>query len=135
MDIPLDIQFKGWKDKGEIEKLILEKAAKLERIHSHITSCHVLVEQIQHEQHSGHSYHIRIAINIPPNHEIIIKRDPEKGKVGTDYLSKILRDAFDAASRKVKKISDRQHQKVKAHSKEAKLDNSEEIIADLNLSS
>ena len=45
--------------------------------------------------------------------------DPEKGKIGVDYLSKILRDAFDSTERKVKEINDRHHKKVKAHTKAA----------------
>jgi len=119
MQTPLDLKFKGFKDNGEIKEIILEKIAKLERVHNRVISCHVFIEQIQHEQHSGHSYHVRITVNIPSHHEIIVKRDPEKGKIGTEYLSHIVREAFDTTIRKVRQLSDRQHKKIKAHTKEA----------------
>ena len=117
MKTPLDLKFKNFHDNGEIKQIIDEKVEKLDRLHNQIISCHVLIEQIQHEQHSGHSYHVRITVNIPPHHEIIVKRDPEKGEIGTEHLSTIVRDAFDATCRNVKKIADRQHKKIKAHSK------------------
>ncbi len=134
MQNPLDIKFKNFNDsKGEIEQIVKDKVEKLNRLHNNVISCHVLIEEIQNEQHSGHAYHIRIDVNIPPHHEIVVTRDPKKGKKGNDHLSQIIRDAFDSTFRKVKEISDRQHKKVKAHSKEPQEHVPEEIADEEDL--
>ncbi len=136
MQTPLEITFKGFEDKGEMTDLINEKVKKLEQFCDHITSCHIIIEQIKHAQRKGHSYDVLLDIKIPPHHEIAIRRHPEKGETGDDYLSKIIRETFAAAQRQTKVIVDKQHQKVKAHTKErmhSKSTPEEEDLEDLAL--
>jgi cold shock CspA family protein len=114
MDVPLEITFRGVESDPTTEDLIRRKAAKLEQVCDHITSLRVSVEQDQKEQSSGRPYRLRLDINMPPGKEFVIKRETSGGHLHTD-LQQIIRDAFDAARRKVKKETEKQQGKVKSH--------------------
>lgn len=114
MDVPMEISFRGVESDQSTEDLIRRKAAKLEQVCDHITSLRVSVEQDQKEQSSGRPYRLRLDINIPPGHEFVIKRETSGGHLHSD-LQQIIRDAFDAARRKTKKVTEKQQGKVKTH--------------------
>ena len=116
MEVPLEVVLKNVEHKEEIEAVINEKIAKLEQVCDHLTSCRVLVEQNPTHQQAKHSYHVRIDVHMPPQHEIIVKRD--SGRNVHENLSTVVREAFIAARRQVEQIVDRQKQNVKAHTKE-----------------
>ncbi|MBF0522133.1 MAG: hypothetical protein HQL24_03645 [Candidatus Omnitrophica bacterium] len=118
MELPLQLNFKGWKDDGEITNLINEKIAKLERLCHHVISCHIAIEQLPTAQQTGHSYHIRIDVRIPPHHEIVVVREPQKGTRSHTPLSTLLRDAFEVVFRQGQEIVNKQHGQIKAHSRE-----------------
>lgn len=114
MDVPLEISFRGIEPDPVAEDLIRRKAAKLEQVYGRITSLRVSVDQNQKFQSTGRPFRVRLDINIPPGNEFVIKRETSGGHMHSDLLM-IIRDAFTAARRKVKKISEKQQGKVKAH--------------------
>ena len=136
MKVPLALSIHGIDDpdidKEAIRLLINEKVKKLESVCSYIISCHVAVEQPQKHQKSGIPYRVRIDVRIPPNHEIVIKRDPHKGGLH-EPLSKIIRDTFDVMRRRLKEQVNRQHHKVKLHEKKqiSLLESREELDEDI----
>jgi len=91
-----------------VEAKIREKVTKLERFHSRIMGCRVAVESPQRRQHQGKLYTVRIDITVP-GEEIVINR------VENEDLYVAIRDAFDAANRKIEEQARRQRGDVKAH--------------------
>jgi cold shock CspA family protein len=114
MDVPLKIDFHGIDKSQPLEDLIREKTEKLEQVCDHITSLRVVVEKNQQHQESGNPYRVRLDINVKPNHEFAIKRDPSTGHVHNDPYQ-MIRDAFSAARRKLVKITEKQQGKTKVH--------------------
>ena len=116
MDVPLEVVLRNVENRQEIEDVIYEKIGKLEQVCDHVTSCRVLVEQNPTHQHKGFSYHIRVDIHVPPQHEIVVKRD--SGRNTHENLPAMVRETFIAARRQVEQLVERQKHHVKAHTKE-----------------
>jgi cold shock CspA family protein len=114
MQVPLEISFKGIVNTTEIENLIRSKAAKLERVCSYITSCRVMVEKRQEHQRVGNPYRVRIDMTVPPGHELVVRREPTEGDMH-DPLEVVLREAFNAAARRLQKLVELQQGEVKTH--------------------
>lgn len=114
MQIPLVISYRNVRKTSDIENLIREKAAKLEKFCDHIISCRVAVEQVQKFQDNGNPYRVRIDITVPPGHEIVAKREPSKGDMH-DPLVTVIRKTFQAAKKELEKINDKQNGKTKVH--------------------
>ena len=114
MQKPLEITFRGLLKIDEIEELIGEKVAKLEKICSYIISCSVAVEKPQLYQKTGNPFRVRIRIRVPHNHEIVIRRECTEGDMH-DSLQKVLGGAFDAAFLALEELVQKQHHIVKSH--------------------
>ncbi len=114
MNVPLEISFRDIEKTAELEELIREKAAKLERVCDHISSCRVAVENRQQHQHRGRPFRLRIDITVPPGHEIVVVREPSKGDMHSDLAAEI-RDAFQAAWRQLDSLTRKQRGDVKVH--------------------
>ncbi len=65
MKIPLQVSFHGIEPSTALEARIREKARKLERFHSRLTSCRVIVEAPARRRHAGRLYRVRIELNAP----------------------------------------------------------------------
>lgn len=114
MDIPPEITFRNVPRTEEVERLINKKIDKLEKICTRITSCRVAVEMPQKHQRRGNPYRIRVEVNVPPGHEVVVKKGAGEGNMH-DPLPVMIRDAFDAVSRRLREISKRRRGKVKTH--------------------
>lgn len=106
MDTPLEITFKGLDKSAAIEAKITEKAAKLERVFDRMTHCRVVVAAPNKHHHKGKSYEIKIDIGIPDHAPLILTHESHVGDAQED-LQIALRDAFDAAKRRLDEIADR----------------------------
>jgi ribosome-associated translation inhibitor RaiA len=113
MKIPINISFKDIPRSDALERLILTKVDKLEKVCNYITSCRVSVEKTQKHHKTGNPIQICIDLHIPPGHEIVVKHtsNTEKGK---DIVSTMIRDAFYATQRKLQKIIEIQHGTIKS---------------------
>lgn len=114
MQIPLEVTFRDVRKTEAIEKLIMEKVAKLEKICDYMVSCRIAVEMPQRHQQTGNPFRVRIDIRVPQGHELIIKRESVQGKV-SGTLPQTLREAFSAAGRQLKELVKRQRAEVKTH--------------------
>lgn len=114
MQVPLQLSFKNVRRTPDVEDLIREKADKLGRVCDYLSSCRVAVEKPQMRLHSGNPYRVRIDMTVSPGHELVVKNEAGRGNMH-DPLHVVIRDAFDAAYRRLQKLVAQQHGKVKTH--------------------
>lgn len=108
MQVPLQITFRGLPHSDALETRIRDKADKLQDFHTRITSCRVVVEEQHRHKRQGKQFTVRIDIRVPGS-EIVIDRDHSEDV----YVA--LREAFDAAARKLEDQARVQRGDVKAH--------------------
>ncbi|MBD3263815.1 MAG: HPF/RaiA family ribosome-associated protein [Candidatus Omnitrophica bacterium] len=114
MQVPLRLTFRGMEGSPNLREEIESHVSKLERFCDHIISCSVVIEKDQKYQERGSPYRVRITMNIPPGHEIVVRKEPAQGNLH-DPLTLTLNDAFEAAERQLKELTEKQHGEVKSH--------------------
>jgi len=137
MQIPLQITFRNMPHSDAIEENIREKAAKLDTLFDGITSCRVIVEAPHRHHYKGKAYAVRIDLAVPGG-ELVINRAPKRldaakatdlEELETDLTEShepskhaahedvyvAVRDAFNAAARKVRDYARRRRGKTKIH--------------------
>lgn len=135
MNIPLQITFRGMAPSKAIEANIREKAAKLDNFYPHIMSCRVAVEAPHRHHRKGKAYLVRIDLSVP-GAELVVNRAPKRLAVSkrlsaSEAAAKesrepskhgahedvyvAIRDAFNAAGRKLQDYARRQSGAVKLH--------------------
>jgi ribosomal subunit interface protein len=99
MNTPLKISYHGVDASPAIEARIQERVARLERFNPRITSCEVAVEEPHHRHKKGNLFSVRLLIRTPTGEVVINRAGPEDHAHEDFYVA--LRDAFDAAQRKL----------------------------------
>jgi cold shock CspA family protein len=136
--MPLQITFKNMAPSEVIEAHIREAALKLDSFYDEIMGCRVLVETPHQHHRKGKQYHVRIDLTVPGG-ELVIKRAPrritdkplryqnapddvelqesrEPSKYAVhDDIQLAIRDAFDAARRKLQDYARRRRGVLKLH--------------------
>jgi ribosomal subunit interface protein len=116
MKIPLQISFSNMTASDAVRARIEELAGRLDRFHDRIMSCRVVVSASTRRQRSGRIYHVSIDLKLP-GHEIAINRGPAEDHAHEDVYVAI-RDAFDAAVRRIEDVSRKQRGDIKTHEEE-----------------
>jgi cold shock CspA family protein len=114
MQVPLEITYRDVEKTEEIDRLVHEKAAKLDELFTNLISCRVAIERPQKAQRSGNPYRVRIDVTAPPGHELVVRREPLDNEMHAS-LSTVLIDAFKAMRRQLEELRDRQRGAVKVH--------------------
>jgi cold shock CspA family protein/ribosome-associated translation inhibitor RaiA len=114
MQVPVTMSFRNIRKSAAIEDLIRKQAAKLERVCDHIVSCRIAAEKPQEHQKSGSPFRVRIDVTVPPEHELVVSREAGEGDLH-EQLPTVIRDAFGAMRRQLKKLVEKQQGHVKAH--------------------
>jgi len=110
---PLQINFRDIPQSDAVEARVREKAGKLDKFYDQIMSCSVMIEAPHTHHHKGNLYHVRIDLTVP-NGEIVVNRDPKEHQAHEDVYVAI-RDAFDAARRRLQDYARKQRGDVKSH--------------------
>jgi cold shock CspA family protein len=105
MQIPLQITFRGMQTSAAIDAAVRERAEKLEQFHARIMSCRVVIEQPARHKQQGKEFVVHIDLKVPGGE----MRDHHED------LMVALRDAFDAARRKLEDFAREQRGDVKHH--------------------
>ncbi len=113
MALPIQITFRNMPASPAIEAAINEKAARLERFASHITSFRVVVEEPHRHHHQGRLYNARIDVGVAGG-ELVVNRAPAEHHEFEDVYVAI-RDAFDAITRQLEDFVRRQRGETKHH--------------------
>jgi ribosomal subunit interface protein len=108
MELPLQISLHGIQHSNALYNAIREKAEKLDRYYSHIMSCRVVLELAGRHKHRGKQFSVRIDLKVPGG-EIVVTREHD------EEIQVALRDAFDAARRKLEDYARGQRGDVKQH--------------------
>jgi ribosome-associated translation inhibitor RaiA len=135
MEIP--ITFRNILPSQAIEDNTREKASKLESFYDRIMSCRVIVEAPHRHHRKGKAYEVRIDLTVPGG-ELVINRSPKRLNAAKSRLAEppetklieshepskhgahrdvyvAIRDAFNAAGRKLQDHARRQSGAVKLH--------------------
>ena len=108
MDLPLQITARNIDLTDAIKAEITEKAEKLDTFYDRIMRCRVVVECPKRHQNDGKLYNLSILMKVP-GAELAVKRELNKD------LYVAIRDAFDAARRKLEDFSGEHRGSVKHH--------------------
>lgn len=113
MKVPLQVTFRGFPHSDAVEAKVREKAEKLNQFFPDIMGCRVVVEaQHKHHQH-GNLFHVSIDLTVP-RRELAVTRNPEEHQAHEDVYVAI-RDAFDAARRRLEDYARELRREVKTH--------------------
>jgi cold shock CspA family protein/ribosome-associated translation inhibitor RaiA len=96
-----------------IEARIREKAALLERFSDRITGCRVIVEKEHRHRHKGNLFRVRIEIDAPGKALAVTHTGPRDHAHEDVYVA--IRDAFNAAVRRLEDHVRERGGEVKAH--------------------
>lgn len=137
MKIPLKITFRDMAPAPAIEDNIREKANKLEALYDGIMGCRVIVEAPHRHHRKGKSYVVRIDLTVPGG-ELVVNREPKRlvaaraarleeleknlaesheptKHAAHEDLYVAIRDAFNAAGRKLQDYARQRRGKIKVH--------------------
>ena len=115
MPIPLEVTFEnGLASSDALLRRISKEAEKLEKFHGRIVSCRVAVKGRSHRRKHGDLFDVRLQISTPGGRDIVIDRNPPSDHAHEDaYVA--IRDAFNAARRRLQDRHRRQEGKTKVH--------------------
>jgi len=108
MQVPLQISLHGTGQSDFLYNAIRKRAEKLERFCDRITSCRVVLELDARHKRNGKPLRVRIDLKVP-GEEIVITREHDED------VQVALRDAFDAARRRLEDYARKQRGDVKHH--------------------
>ena len=113
MQIPLQISFRNTDPSPAVEARIRKKAEKLERFHDRIVGCNVVVEAPHRHHHKGKLYSVRVDISVPGKGVVVDRAKPVDQAHEDVYVA--IRDAFDAAVRRLEDQARKMRGNVKSH--------------------
>lgn len=111
MQIPLQISLHGIEHSNALYTAIQEKAAKLDRYYDRIMSCRVVLELDARHRHQGRQFTVRIDLKVPGGEIAVTHEHGEDMQIA-------LRNAFDAARRRLEDYARGQRGDVKRHAAE-----------------
>lgn len=111
MKLPLDLRFIGMAPSPALAEAVQGKVAQLDRFGADVVGCRVTIEQEHKHQHQGRPFAVRIDLTMP-GQEVAINRVQDEDA----YVA--LRDAFDAARRKVEDSVRIRRGEVKQHARD-----------------
>lgn len=98
MQGPVQITYRGIPSSAALEEAVRGKAAKLEQFYARLGRCRVVIEQPARHQQRGKEFVVHVELKVPGG-EIAVNRDHHADV----YVA--LRDAFDAARRKLEEYA------------------------------
>ena len=130
--IPTQMTFRGLPHSDAVESDIRGRVAWLEQFYAGIVRCRVLVELPHRHRHSGRHFHVRIELTVPDGPPLVVSHEPslhgrlkdvEEGAHRKEteidgvqrYAAVAIRQAFDAARRRLEDFAREQRGIVKTH--------------------
>ena len=117
MQTPLEVTYQHVTRSAWIDEYVRSRVAKLEHFSKDIVSCRVTIEQTQNPHKTGNPYRAQVEVTLPAKGELVA----EKSDKVTDpqvQLRPIIRNAFEAMEKQLKKQTAKRDGKVKQHNDE-----------------
>ena len=92
-----------------MDSRIAELAGKLDNLNPRITSCHVIVDQVDRHKAKGNQFEVHIVLHVPGRGEIVATRTSHEDP----YLA--VNEAFESVKREIEKDLDLRRGDVKRH--------------------
>jgi ribosome-associated translation inhibitor RaiA len=108
MKKPLDLRFIGLAPSEAVESAVRTRIEQVERVCADITGWRVAIEQEHRHQHQGREFAVRVDVTLP-GQELALTHFRDEDV----YIA--LRDAFDAARRKIEEVMRMRRGEVKQH--------------------
>lgn len=105
MSLTPDISFRNMEPSVAVEARVREKVQWLSRHFDRLTHVRVTIEAPHRSHLKGKIYHVKIAMGVPGQPEMVINNEPEANHAHEDVYVAI-RDAFDTARRRVDDIAE-----------------------------
>lgn len=130
--IPTQVTFRGLPHSDALDAAVRQRVAWLEQFHAGIVRCHVVIELPHRHRHDGRHVHVRIHLTVPDVPPIVTSHEPslhgrlkdvEESEHHKDseidgvhrYAAVAIREAFDAARRRLEDVAREQRGAVKTH--------------------
>ena len=130
--IPIQVTFRGLAPNEALENDIRERVSWLEQFYAGIVRCRVLVEVPHRHRRGGRHFHVRIEVTVPGGTPIVVSHEPslharskdseDEGHRKEDEIESVhrygrvaIREAFDAARRRLEDFAREQRGNVKTH--------------------
>ena len=91
---------------------IAEQASKLNTLHPKITSCQVVVDEVDRHKSKGNQFEVHIVLHVPGRGEVVATRQSHEDP----YLA--VNEAFDAVTRQLQEAVEIERGEVKRHTDE-----------------
>ena len=114
MQLPVKISYRGLEKSDEIDNLVFEYAARLEKFCDHINRCDVAIEQTNHTHQKGNPYRCRIEVTVAPRHELVAD-EKQMDNGAHELLKKVIHDAFKTMERELIRVVEKQRREIKTH--------------------
>jgi ribosome-associated translation inhibitor RaiA len=102
------ITYRGLPHSPAMDARIVELAAKLDEFHPRITSCHVVVDELDRHKNKGNLFDVRINLHVP-GRELVATHQPDEDA----YVA--ITNAFDVIFRQLEDVLRIQRGEVKRH--------------------
>lgn len=112
MQVPLEITYNHIERSDWIDDYVKERVARLEHMADGLIACRVAIEREQHSKQTGNLYRARVELTLPPKKDLIGDKHGEVEDLGVQ-LRPIIRKAFEAVEKQLKKETARRRGDVK----------------------
>jgi hypothetical protein len=130
--IPTQVTFHGLRHSVVLEADVRERVAWLEQFYENIIRCRVRLEVPHRHRHDGRHFHVRVELTVPSGSPIVVSHEPslhgglkhieenahhkETEIEGVHRYARVaIREAFDAARRRLEDFAREQRGAVKTH--------------------
>src|SRR5262249_16566299 len=103
MRTPVEIHFHGIEKSAAIEERVREKMSKIDKHFGRMTRCRVVLEAPHRSPQKPKVYQIKIEISLPRRKPIVVRHE-RSGAHANEELPLAIRDAFEAALRRIDDI-------------------------------
>jgi ribosome-associated translation inhibitor RaiA len=114
---PVQITYRGLPHSEALDQSIQERALRLERAQPDITACHVTVELPHHHHQRGNHYRVQIFLALPRANLVVSRGDTANPAYEDVHV--VIRDAFNAALRRLEERGRRLRDKRDARERKA----------------
>jgi ribosome-associated translation inhibitor RaiA len=114
MSFPLKVTFRHVDPSPALRERIDTLATRLEKFSAQILRCHVVIEAPAGHHQQGELFHVSVELSVPGRQIVIRRARPNDPAHEDPYVA--LRDAFQAARRKLQDYARERRHEVKRHS-------------------